>query len=74
MRKDIYTYDALAWALHKNHRDSDAQAAMAQAMQLSTPEPMFYYHAQQIALALGDEKQAAAYSQQLKSLNPEFRP
>lgn len=74
VRKDIYTYDALAWALHKNHRDSDAQAAMKQAMHLSTPEPMFYYHAQQIALALGDEKQAAAYSQQLKSLDPEFRP
>lgn len=73
-RKDIYTYDALAWALHKNHRDADAQAAMRQAMRLSTPEPMFYYHAQQIALALGDQKQAAAYSQQLKSLDPEFRP
>src|SRR5580704_2915289 len=74
MRKDIYTYDAFAWALHKNHRDEDAQVAMKQALHLSTPEPMFYYHAQQIALALGDEKQAAAYSQQLKSLNPEFRP
>ncbi len=74
MRKDIYTYDAFAWALHKNHRDEDAQAAMKQALHLSTPEPMFYYHAQQIALALGDEKQAAAYSQQLKSLNPEFHP
>ena len=47
---------------------------MTQAMHLSTPEPMFYYHAQQIALGLGDQKQAAVYSQQLKSLDPEYRP
>ena len=34
MRKDIYTYDALAWALHKNHREEDAKSAMTQAMHL----------------------------------------
>jgi len=74
IRKDIYTYDAVAWALHKNHRDEEAQSAMTQALRLATPEPMFYYHAREIALALGDQKQAEAFAQQLKSLNPEFRP
>lgn len=73
MRKDVYTYDALAWALHQNRRDQEAQAAMTQALRLSTPEPLFYYHAREIALGLGDQKQAAAYSRQLKALDPEFR-
>jgi tetratricopeptide (TPR) repeat protein len=72
MRKDIYTYDALAWALYRNRRYDDAKTAIAEAMKLGTPEPMFYYHAQQIALALGDDPQAAEYGRKLKNLNPEF--
>ena len=72
MRKDIYTYDALAWALYRNQRYGEAKAAIAEAMKLGTPEPMFYYHAQQIALALGDNAQAAEYGNKIKSLNAEF--
>ena len=74
MRKDIYTYDAFAWALYRSRLYDEAKTAIAQAMKLGTPEPMFYYHAQQIALALGNDAQAAEYGQRLKSLNPEFRP
>ncbi len=74
MRKDIYTYDALAWALYRNQQYGEAKTAIAEALKLGTPEPMFYYHAQQIALALSDEKQAAEYAKQIQSLNPEFHP
>ena len=74
IRKDIYTYDALAWALYRNRRYDEAKTAIAEAMKLGTPEPMFYYHAQQIALALGDDPQAAEYGRKWKDLNPEFRP
>jgi tetratricopeptide (TPR) repeat protein len=74
LRKDIYTYDALAWALYRNKRYDESQAALAEALKLNTPEPMFYYHAQQLALAIADERKAAEYSQKLKTLNPEFRP
>jgi tetratricopeptide (TPR) repeat protein len=74
MRKDIYTYDALAWALYKNKQYAEAKDAIAEALKLGTPEPMFYYHAQQIALASSDDLRAAEYSKQIQSLNPEFRP
>jgi tetratricopeptide (TPR) repeat protein len=47
-RRDIYSYDALAWALYKNHRYSDAKAAMDRALKLGTPEPDFARHAQLI--------------------------
>jgi tetratricopeptide (TPR) repeat protein len=51
-RRDIYSYDALAWALHKNHRDAEAREYMQKAMALKTPEPIFREHAAAIALAL----------------------
>jgi len=74
VRKDIYTYDALAWAQFRNKQYDESRASMTEALKLGTPEPMFYYHAQQIAFATRDESKAAEYSQKLRSLNPEFRP
>ncbi|MBV8843894.1 MAG: tetratricopeptide repeat protein [Bryobacterales bacterium] len=74
IRKDIYTFDALAWALYRNKEYDEAKSAIAEALKLGTPEPMFYYHAQQIALAAGDREQAAEYAARVKTLNPEFRP
>jgi tetratricopeptide (TPR) repeat protein len=56
-RRDIYTYDALAWALYKNHRPQDAKQAMDKALKLGTPEPQFKVHAEAIAEALkGDAR------------------
>ena len=37
VRGDIYTYDALAWALYKNKQYADADDAMKKAMQFKTP-------------------------------------
>lgn len=51
-RRDIYSYDALAWALYSNHRYQEAQEAMEKALKLGTPEPQFKQHAQAIADAL----------------------
>lgn len=50
-RHDIYTYDALAWALFKNGRFREAAKAMEQALKLNTPEPTFQRHAQLIQKA-----------------------
>ena len=41
VRGDIYTYDALAWALYKNKKYAEAAEAMKKAMQFKTPEPTF---------------------------------
>jgi tetratricopeptide (TPR) repeat protein len=50
-RPDVYTWDALSWVLFKSGRVTEAKAASAKAVKLKTPEPSFYYHAQQIASA-----------------------
>ena len=56
-RRDIYTYDALAWALYKNHRYAEAQQYMQKALKLKTPEPTFRIHAEAIAQALNGAPQ-----------------
>jgi tetratricopeptide (TPR) repeat protein len=61
VRKDIYSYDALAWALYKNKKFAEADQAMAKALRMGTPEPAFYYHAEQIAAANGKTKEAGEY-------------
>jgi tetratricopeptide (TPR) repeat protein len=61
VRQDIYSYDALAWALYKNEKFAEADQAMAKALRMGTPEPAFYYHAEQIAIANGKTKEAEEY-------------
>lgn len=51
-RRDVYTYDALAWALYKNGRLEEAAKAMESAVRFHTPEPMFALHARKIQDAL----------------------
>jgi tetratricopeptide (TPR) repeat protein len=47
-RRDVYTYDALAWVLYKLKRLPEAQAAMRKALAYHTPEPSFARHAKLI--------------------------
>lgn len=51
-RRDVYTYDALAWALYKNNRIQEAKDAMDKALKIGTPEPDFARHERAIAEAL----------------------
>jgi tetratricopeptide (TPR) repeat protein len=51
-RRDIYTYDALAWALYQNRRYAEALQYMEKALKLHTPEPSFRMHAVAIKTAL----------------------
>ena len=44
-RHDIYGYDLVAWALHKEHRDREARAAMVRALALGTDDPQLRAHA-----------------------------
>jgi tetratricopeptide (TPR) repeat protein len=71
-RRDVYTYDALAWALYKNKRYAEAREAAEKAMRLNTPEPAFYYHAGMIAAAQGRESDAAKLFERAQALNPRF--
>ena len=71
-RRDIYTYDALGWALYKNKKYDDAEKAAAKAMSLNTPEPAFYYHAGMIAAALGKREDAQRLLNRAMALNANF--
>src|SRR5438128_1517175 len=44
-RHDIYGYDLVAWALHKQHRDREARVAMVRALALGTDDPQLRAHA-----------------------------
>jgi tetratricopeptide (TPR) repeat protein len=55
-RRDVYTYDALAWALYKNHRFPEALEYMQKALALKTPEPGFRLHSEIIMQASTEER------------------
>lgn len=71
-RKDIYGYDAAAWAHYKNGNYKEAQAFSQQALALGTRDANLYYHAGMIALALDDKAQARAYLDEALAINPHF--
>jgi tetratricopeptide (TPR) repeat protein len=74
VREDVYTYDALAWALCKNGRYEEAERAAAKAVRFGTPEPAFYYHAGMIANAVGKKSAAVKHLERALALNQHFAP
>ena len=72
LRKDIYGYDAAAWAEYKNGNYEQAQRYMNQALVLGTRDARLYYHAGMIARALDDHRQAREYLEQALAINPHF--
>jgi tetratricopeptide (TPR) repeat protein len=72
VRHDIYTWDALAWALYKNSQPEQAAAAMTEALRLDTKDPLLMFHAGMIYGRLGDSKKAADYLHRAIALNPQF--
>jgi tetratricopeptide (TPR) repeat protein len=74
VRQDVYSYDALAWALYKNHKYEEAHAAAVEALRLGTPEAMFHYHAGMIAAARHRNEEAASHLAKALELNPRFDP
>lgn len=71
-RKDVYGYDAAAWAQYKNGNFEEAQTLMDQAMTLGTRDALLFYHAGMIALKLGNESQAREFLEQALKINPHF--
>jgi tetratricopeptide (TPR) repeat protein len=74
VRKDVRTYDVLAWALYRNKRFDEAKTAIAEAMKLGTRDPDFFYHAGMIYDALGDRAKAASYLEEAARISPRGRP
>ena len=59
LRRDVYGYDALAWALFSAGRVEEAADAAAEATRLGTADPRIAYHAGMIAAAMGRDREAA---------------
>jgi tetratricopeptide (TPR) repeat protein len=74
VRRDIYTWDVLAWTLYQNGRAAEAATAMANALRLGTRDARLLFHAGMIHKALGDTDRARDYLGQALALNPRFHP
>ena len=72
VRKDIYGYDTLAWALYKNGLYDEAAKAITEAMKLGTQDANLYYHAGMIYNQLGDKELAQEHLERALELNPHF--
>jgi tetratricopeptide (TPR) repeat protein len=72
-RGDIYTDDALAWALLKAGRVGEARQAAERALRLGTKDARLLFHRGAILLASGDAAGRALIVEAL-NLNPKFDP
>ncbi|MEO7083519.1 MAG: tetratricopeptide repeat protein [Gemmatimonadaceae bacterium] len=71
-RKDIYAYDLLAWALHKQGKDAAARDAIQIALSQGTQDAQLFYHAAEIESALGHATVASAFAAKGAAANPSF--
>ncbi|MFN2398645.1 MAG: tetratricopeptide repeat protein [Gemmatimonadaceae bacterium] len=74
IRRDVYGYDQLAWALYKTGEYEAARDASRAALRMGTRDAMIYYHAGVIESALGDQKAAARFLGEALAINPVFHP
>ncbi len=61
-RSDVFTHDALAWALKANGRLSEARAEMTRALAEGTQDARLFFHAAAINDASGNKDEAARFS------------
>ena len=71
-RKDVYGYDAYAWALYRAGRASEAVEPMKQALARGTVDPLLELHAGEIARASGDAPGARRHLERALKIDPRF--
>ncbi len=72
VRSDIYTWDALGWALYKNGKYPEANEAMSHALRLGTRDPLLLFHAGMISAKAGHDAQALSQLDAAMKINPRF--
>jgi tetratricopeptide (TPR) repeat protein len=72
VRHDVYTWDALAWALYKNGKMVEAADASEKALKFGTRDPLLLFHAGMIAEGLGHREQARSEMEKALQINPHF--
>ena len=74
VRKDVYGYDALAWALLNAGRGAEADVPMQAALAFGTRDARLWYHAGLIAAADGRPAEARTDLAQALALGPALDP
>ncbi len=72
VRHDIYTWDALSWALYKNKRYAEARKASDKALEHGTRDSLLLFHAGMIADKVGNTNKAREDLQLALAINPHF--
>ncbi len=72
VRRDVFGYDAAAWALYKDGRAAEAEPYLQLAVRLGTNDARMLFHAGMIENALGNGQEAAMYLQRALDLNRHF--
>jgi tetratricopeptide (TPR) repeat protein len=72
VRHDVYTWDALAWALYKNGKYQEASDAMDHALRPGAKDALLLFHSGMIASRLGQPSAAKERLQMALSINPHF--
>jgi tetratricopeptide (TPR) repeat protein len=72
VRRDIYTWDVLAWCLFKNDKLHEASEAISRALEQGTKDPQLLFHAGMIYEKLGDSLKAQEFLRGALATNPNF--
>ena len=69
---NVYTADALSWALYKAQQDEEALTYSEQAVRLGSHDPALLFHAGMINFRSGKHETARGYLQRVIETNPNF--
>jgi tetratricopeptide (TPR) repeat protein len=72
VRGDIYTQDALAWALYRAGKLKEAREASDKATAIGTKDARLLYHAGAIRIGLGDKAAGEKLVREALKMNPKF--
>lgn len=72
VRRDIYTWDTLAWVQYKNRQLAEAEKSITNALSLHTEDSLILFHAGMIYRALGQDEAADKYLSRALEINPHF--
>jgi tetratricopeptide (TPR) repeat protein len=72
VRRDIYSWDVLAWSLFKNDKLHEASEAISHALAQGTKDPQLFFHAGMIYEKLGDSLKAQEFLRRALQTNPKF--
>ena len=73
-RRDVFTHDALAWALASAGRATEAQQQMDEALSQGTADARLYFHAGVIAALNNDDKQARGWLDEAAAIQQMLLP